>query len=113
MTMKTHRTKSAYKIGLVKSRPVDYAVRAHRRALPSAFPEGFYKTSNNVVHLVRDVRFDRIVLCYPGAGLSGLSKNGCQGRPDTSRDGMPERSAYAGEVAGLAQLKTDKGVSCE
>jgi len=114
MNVKTWSIQSASNIVLVKSCRVDYALRAHRRAFPSTISEGFCKTSNNVVHLVRDMRLERVALCSPGGGFIRLSKGGRH----LWGMGMPARrirkgSAHVGGVAKLTLLNIDEGASRE
>jgi len=101
---------NASKFTLVKSSRVDYAVRAHRRAIPSTTSEGFCKTPNNVVHLVRD----RVIFYSPPGGLPILSKDGCQPAEHKANSSIPgqrelKESACFGKVTEAAPLTTDKG----
>ena len=102
--------RNASKFTLVKSSRVDYAVRAHRRAIPSTTSEGFCKTSNNVVHLVRD----RVIFYSPADGLLTLSKGGCQRAEHKVNSSIPvhrelKESACFGKVTEAAPLTTGKG----
>ena len=107
---KARMIRNASKFALVKSSRVDYAVRAHRRAGPSTTSEGFCKTSNNVVHLVRD----RVILYSPADGLPTLSKDGCQPAEHEANSSIPvqrelKESACFGKVTEAAPLTTGKG----